>query len=354
MRRRAAAALVASGLALVVSVSPALAALRAWTLTALPLTLTAGATTAVDLTVTNIGSGGGGEEIGCVTVLVPGAFAIQSESIVSLPSGYTWKASDSGASGSSRLVQFQSVSGRLVGGLKLQTAVFRITAIPGSAGAYTWTGTAYNDKNCSGGQFPTIIPIALTVVPQVLPTPTPTPAPTPTSTPAPTPTPTPTPTSTPTPRATTTPAPTATPTPTRTPSPTPTPIRSVDPTSTPLVPSPPAPVSSSESDPASPPPAAASATPSVSAPAAAGAESGPGGPSLEPFRLPAEDGRPVALSLSPTGVGLGIAWVVPGLVLAVPGMLLVLAVLAQAAGGLLWLPVIRRRLGSVSLRRSPD
>ena len=32
--------------------------------------------------------------------------------------------------------------------------------------------------------------------------------------------------------------------------------------------------------------------------------------------------------------------------LAVPGLLLVLAVLAQAVGGVLWLPVIRRRIGS--------
>jgi hypothetical protein len=39
-------------------------------------------------------------------------------------------------------------------------------------------------------------------------------------------------------------------------------------------------------------------------------------------------------------------WAVPGLALAVPGLLLVLAVLAQAVGGVLWLPVIRRRIGS--------
>jgi hypothetical protein len=34
----------------------------------------------------------------------------------------------------------------------------------------------------------------------------------------------------------------------------------------------------------------------------------------------------------------------------VPGLLLVLAVIAQAVGGVLWLPVIRRRIGGFGLR----
>ena len=41
-----------------------------------------------------------------------------------------------------------------------------------------------------------------------------------------------------------------------------------------------------------------------------------------------------------------LTWAVPSLVLAVPGLLLVLAVLAQAVGGVPWLPVIRWRIGS--------
>lgn len=49
--------------------------------------------------------------------------------------------------------------------------------------------------------------------------------------------------------------------------------------------------------------------------------------------------------------GLGaFTWAVPSLVLAVPGLLLVLAVMAQAAGGVLWLPVIRRRIGGFGPR----
>jgi hypothetical protein len=44
-------------------------------------------------------------------------------------------------------------------------------------------------------------------------------------------------------------------------------------------------------------------------------------------------------------------WAVPALLLSVPGLLLLLAVLAQAAGGLLWLPIVRRWLGGFGLRR---
>ena len=38
-------------------------------------------------------------------------------------------------------------------------------------------------------------------------------------------------------------------------------------------------------------------------------------------------------------------WVIPALVLTVPGILLLLAILAQALMGILWLPVTRRWLG---------
>jgi hypothetical protein len=52
--------------------------------------------------------------------------------------------------------------------------------------------------------------------------------------------------------------------------------------------------------------------------------------------------------------GLGsLTWAVPGLVLAVPGLLLVLAVMAQAVGGVLWVPVIRRRIGGFGLKHRP-
>jgi hypothetical protein len=49
--------------------------------------------------------------------------------------------------------------------------------------------------------------------------------------------------------------------------------------------------------------------------------------------------------------GLGaLTWAVPGLVLSVPGLLLILLIVAQSAGGLTWLPIVRRSIGSYSRR----
>ena len=44
-------------------------------------------------------------------------------------------------------------------------------------------------------------------------------------------------------------------------------------------------------------------------------------------------------------------WAVPALVLGIPGLLLLIAVLGQAAAGLLWLPFARRWLGGFGFRR---
>jgi hypothetical protein len=49
-----------------------------------------------------------------------------------------------------------------------------------------------------------------------------------------------------------------------------------------------------------------------------------------------------------SGLGL-LLWAVPGLALSVPGLLVVLAVVGQAASGLVWLPIVRRRIGSFGL-----
>jgi hypothetical protein len=51
------------------------------------------------------------------------------------------------------------------------------------------------------------------------------------------------------------------------------------------------------------------------------------------------------------GFGAFLEWAVPGLVLSVPGLLLLIAVLAQMAGGLLWLPMVRRWLGGFGFRK---
>ena len=42
-------------------------------------------------------------------------------------------------------------------------------------------------------------------------------------------------------------------------------------------------------------------------------------------------------------------WAVPSLALSVPGLLLVAAILAQAAGGLAWIPIARRKIGGFGL-----
>jgi hypothetical protein len=49
-------------------------------------------------------------------------------------------------------------------------------------------------------------------------------------------------------------------------------------------------------------------------------------------------------------LGLG-AWTIPAVALGVPGLLVVLAVVFQLAGGAAWLPIARRALAGVGLRR---
>ena len=62
-----------------------------------------------------------------------------------------------------------------------------------------------------------------------------------------------------------------------------------------------------------------------------------------------DEARPVDVSLAASVSGLGLSWVVPNLVLTVPGLLLVLVIGAQAVGGALWLPIVRRRVGSFNV-----
>ena len=51
------------------------------------------------------------------------------------------------------------------------------------------------------------------------------------------------------------------------------------------------------------------------------------------------------------GIDSMVDWAVPSLVLAVPGILIVLVVSAQVLGGVLWVPVVRRWLGGIGIRR---
>ena len=64
--------------------------------------------------------------------------------------------------------------------------------------------------------------------------------------------------------------------------------------------------------------------------------------------------QPVAVSAGSVVASIGLTWAVPGAAFAVPGLLLIVIVMAQAAGGLVWLPVVRRRIGSWGPRRASD
>jgi hypothetical protein len=44
-------------------------------------------------------------------------------------------------------------------------------------------------------------------------------------------------------------------------------------------------------------------------------------------------------------------WLVPSFALAFPGLLLILIIVVQATGGIIWLPAIRRYLGGFGLRQ---
>ena len=259
----------------------------------------------------------------------------------------------------------------------------------------TWSGTATVTINVSAPATPPPTP-----PPTPAPTPAPTPSPTPAPTPAPTPPPTPTPTPTPRP-----PGPTPTPAPTPTPT-LPLPLPTVLPTvplptvplptiplpTLPLPTMPPLPGSTpgptvtpgASLAPGATPTPTATGTPTGSAtpssPSSGTPTPGPGatdGPSTDP-PVPGEPGGPGSgggvapsdddgFTVGFGGLGLGpidglvdvdvvgfdalLEWAVPAIVLSVPGLLLLLAVLAQAAGGLLWLPVVRRWLGGFGLRR---
>ena len=50
-------------------------------------------------------------------------------------------------------------------------------------------------------------------------------------------------------------------------------------------------------------------------------------------------------------MGLAVEWLVPTLVVTVPGLLVIVAILAQGAGAMLWLPYVRRTLGGDRRRR---
>jgi hypothetical protein len=229
----------------------------------------------------------------------------------------------------------------------LVTSVAHGTLSLAANGGFTYTATggyagpdAFTYRISDGIVWSAPTTVALTVsLPPPTPTPPPTPAPTPTlilptippsiiptippsilPTLPPVPTlPLPTPTPRPTPRPTPTPGPGDTPGPGETPGPSRSPVPSTSP---------------------------------------AGGIASPGGPSGGPpdrgdgpFALPAVQIDPFDDGFGGFGAFGGFEWVVPAVLLAVPGLLLIVALLAQAAIGVIWLPMVRRHLAGVGLRR---
>jgi hypothetical protein len=73
-------------------------------------------------------------------------------------------------------------------------------------------------------------------------------------------------------------------------------------------------------------------------------------PTVDAFAVPGGSTTGLGIDLGLAAAALGglgmILWAVPSLALGVSGLLVVLAVAAQTAGGLAWLPVVRRKIGS--------
>jgi len=396
------------GLALVLATAGTALAARAWTIDASPSSLDENATSTVTIDVRNTGGDGGGDEIGCVVVTIPGGFTIESASVSSVKgasAGHGWIAVVSG----SKVGFMEPADSNVLVGLPSagDSAVFKIAVTPTAAGSTSWTAVAYDkpgsgtNTKCGSGTFPTkTLSFSVAPAPTPRPSPTPTPRPSPTATPAPTPAPTPVPTPTPAPTAAPstaptatpapTPAPTTGPTPSRTPAPTATPVATLRPTTPPEASVEPSatPTTSPGTDPPdetpAPSPSAttspdASATPSPllgdtpgggtgggtgGGGSATGTRQGSGGAgsasTLTVGRT--RDGRNTA-ELSAGGLqdaalaafgalGFG-AFTVPGLVMGVPGLLLVLAVLFQLVGGSAFVPIARRWQRGVELRRHP-
>ena len=81
-------------------------------------------------------------------------------------------------------------------------------------------------------------------------------------------------------------------------------------------------------------------------------------PSIEDnFAVPGVGGAATVGALGDIGLaaaslgGFGLfLWAVPSLALSVPGVLVIVVILAQAAGGFAWIPVVRRKIGGFDFR----
>lgn len=343
MRHRSPVGLAAIALTLALGLAAPARAAVLWTLTASPLTVTAGTPTTFTLRASLALLG----DIRCIEVGVPDNFIVTAAAVVGSNAGDSWTSRVVGndvwvhvTSGGDRL--------RFIG----HYVDFTITATALSPGSLAWGSHSHDQEDCGGAEsLLSVPPIVLVLGPAITPTPAPTVAPTPA----------------PTSR------PTLSPLPSLAPIALPTPRPSVGvglppfPIATPASSSPgtPTPGASAPSSPEQPPAGVGSSSPGSTPRASGPAEESPGVVPVPPppggggAGAPVE-GRIVADQASPGGAAPGAVpvtlgalgllasidlWIVPGLLLGVPGLLVVGFVILQAVGALAWIPAIRRLRG---------
>lgn len=309
-----------------------------WTLTASPLSATAGTPTTFALTATNTDPAAGllsDSRIGCINLDVPANFVIAGADVTGSNSGGGWHIDS--ITGNRIKIHSDSGGDRL---RFLGRVDFTVTATATSTGSLTWAARAYSDQQCGGtGALLGVPPIVVVTGPTVTPTPVATPTPTPRPTPVPTPTPTPI-LSMPLPSL---PVPSVGLPPigvTGTPAPSPA-LRSSAPT----------PRATATATPDLPRPAESAGTRSAvvpgTPPSGAQGPAAPVAPTSEQARpdAPRLDFDPAELDIDFESVGLlngTTVWLVPTATFAIPALLLLLFVALQAVGALAWVPAVRR------------
>ncbi|HEX7472991.1 MAG TPA: hypothetical protein VF323_07895 [Candidatus Limnocylindrales bacterium] len=269
-----------------------------------------------------------GAVIGCVTITMPNSYKLTAASVGSISNGSSWSVSTAANAAKAHAA---NASGSLRGDPADDSIVIALTVTGLKVTGASWTVEAWADTGCKT-KFGTI-PLKMAVV--ILgPTPTPKPTPTPTRTATPTRTPT------PTSRPTTGPSPTTI----ATASPTAGPGATLDPSaSAGVLPS--AGPSAAQSPSPSPSPSGFGVEPIVVGPLAT---TRPGQTTAEPF------GALTRTDIALSGMGLDLLgmlgpFVVPGFIAAASGLALLLVLLLQVLGAAVWLPIVRRRIGSFSL-----
>jgi len=301
----------------------------AWTLVGTPLTAATGVTTRFDLIATNeylLST------IGCIRVDTTEKFSVESAD-----ANQGWSTTVDGTVVTAR----SPTTGSALGVLDHLDITVRAT--PLEPGTWSWSGLAYADITCGGSPLPGIQLVAIVVTGPAA-TPTPSPGPSPTPSPAPTPSPTPVPTVAATPSVTPRPAASATPTPvTGSPSARPSPDASAGP----------APTQTPSPSPTDSPGGSAGDGLGGGSTDGGGIDLGLGATLPEdPFTVTSRNVRidPRIDQLGQTLPDL-LEVSAPAAIIALPGLLILLAIAAQAIGGLAWIPVVRRQLGDRRRRR---